>query len=668
MPKTPTLKRGHGLGAVQTMPEFRSLTDAQGLTTAQRETLVEQARILIEDLYCHLPLKQAMHAVEPGQRLRLLANRMKGMSDREFHTRLQEIFIDLRDLHTNYLLPTPYRNKLAFLGILLETYFEGGERQWMVSKVFDHLVSDDSLQAGVVVTHWNGMPMELAVWRNADREAGSNLPARLARGLENMTFRAMIASLPPDEDWVDLSYRDLDDDERETRLPWRVFDSVQEIISGSDQPTGHLASLTTPLRYQVGLDMRTELIRRAKKRLFSPGAVREERRMKRYQTKQLAGRRPRATAAQKAAQVIPTTRPDDLSARTVDTAHGTFGYLRLWTFHMKDENIDAFVQEVERLVSDEFPRAGLIVDVRGNGGGYVIAAEYLLQFLTPHPIAPEPSQFINTPATLSLATKNVHMRPWKASITQAVETGAQYSKGIPLSPPDIVNRRGQLYHGPVVLITDALCYSACDMFAAGFKDHEIGTVIGVDANTGAGGANVLEHDALRSIWTGGPLTSLPKQAGMRVSIRRTLRVGERAGQPVEDLGVEPDIVHQMTRQDLLDGNVDLLDRAGELLAEATVRRLDVELGAATGNDVDLSITTDNVPSVDVYVNERPQRSERTPAGTHTIAVNPADLRQCGGGGQGLRSRPSGGGAQARADRGLSPQAHESSILDSATRS
>ena len=97
-------------------------------------------------------------------------------------------------MHANYTLPNPYRGKLAFLGVLLERYVEAGEPRWMVSKVFDHLVTDTSLKRGVVVTHWNGTPMELAVWRHADREAGSNPPARLARGIESMTLRVLAAS------------------------------------------------------------------------------------------------------------------------------------------------------------------------------------------------------------------------------------------------------------------------------------------------------------------------------------------------------------------------------------------------------------------------------------------------------------------------------------------
>jgi C-terminal processing protease CtpA/Prc len=102
---------------------------------------------------------------------------------------------------------------------------------------------------------------------------------------------------------------------------------------------------------------------------------------------------------------------------------------------------------------------------------------------------------------------------------------------------------GQRYYGPVVLITNARCYSATDIFTAGFADHRIGTILGVDPNTGAGGANVWTHGLLKALLDfppadpDSPDRELPKGANMRVAIRRSLRVGAQAGVPVEDLGV-----------------------------------------------------------------------------------------------------------------------------------
>ena len=615
MKEMSTFTGRHGLGAVRTIAEFREFVDNQPtLTISQRKLLVEQAMVLVRDLYVHLPLKQAMHAVDPVQRLRLLHSKLASLDEREFHAELIDIFKELRDLHTNYMLPAPYSRRIAFLGILIEQFMEGEESRWMVSKVAKHLITDSTLKEGVQISHWNGMPMELAVWRNADKEAGSNSAARYARGLENMTLRFLGSSLPPDEDWVDLVYRN-GGQEHETRLAWRVFDSGEELISGAADPGALMEDLLTPLRYQVGLDQRTEVIRQTKKLLFSPVAVREENRVSKYE-----GDVPRSTVALQKAGLIPTSRPDDLTAKLVSTTSGTFGYLRIWTFHMKDGAISAFINEVIRLLTQEFPPEGLIIDVRGNGGGYIIAAEFLLQLLTPRRIQPEPVQFINTPVTLKLTADVASMGDWHGSLLQGVRTGAKYSRGIPLSPPDLVNSVGQVYHGPVVLITDAFCYSACDMFAAGFQDHGIGKVLGVDDATGAGGANVLTHEDLHKDWDGGPLVQLPVGAGMRVSLRRTLRVGDRVGQPIEDLGVEPDVLVTMTNDDLLFSNRDLQNKAGEILAEGTPRNLDVKVVNVAGSSVALKLITMNIPEVDIFVNDRPKDSVITPDGTKTITV------------------------------------------------
>ena len=609
--ETTTLRRGHGLGAIRTMPEFRADVSKDTLTAKQRTTLVDQAEVLIEGLYVHLPLKRAMHAVDPLQSLRLLRHRLPEMSEPEFHIALQRIFLGLRDLHTNYILPAPYAG-FAFLGILVERYVDDGEPHWVVTKTFDHLTADPSLVVGAEVTHWNGTPMTIAVERNAAREAGSNKAASLARGLENMTIRTIGMSLPPDEDWVDLTYR-AGGREHETRLPWRVFESAED-LAGGDATATMPAGVVAPASHLIGLDLRTELGREVKRRLFAPASLKEEARVER-----LTRKVPRPTTAQEAADIVPTTRPRELKARTVTTTHGTFGHLRIFSFHMKDFKIEAFINEVARLIS-ALPQDGLILDVRGNGGGFIVAAEFLLQFFSPRRVRSEPLQFINNRSTADLCADVEDYRAWEPSIKESITTAAPFSSALPLYPEEVINDVGQLYHGPVVLVTDALCYSATDIFAGGFQDHEIGPVLGVDDNTGAGGANVLTHSALREDWADGPLEKLPAGAEFRVSLRRCLRVGTRFGQPVEDLGVVPDNRHQLTLRDLTDDNADLMEAAGELLASSTPRTLQAELAPTSNGGRTLSVETRAVSSIDVYVNGRPVGTAATTDGTAEVEV------------------------------------------------
>jgi C-terminal processing protease CtpA/Prc len=627
------LEPGHDLGDVRTMPQWRTLIEKDLLTQADRETLMQQAEVLLDGLYVHLLHKRAMYAVDPSQRLRLLRFRQAQMSDAQFHAELLRVFDELRDLHTNYILPDPYRGPVTFLGILLEQYWVGLEPHWMASKVFSHLTGDGNLVPGAEVTHWNGSPIALAVARNAEREAGSNPAARAARGLESMTLRDLSMSPTPDEDWVDLEYRAGGSD-HEARIPWRVYNSKEELTAaithgGAGAPPA-IAGVAVPASHLVGLDLRTELVREAKKRLFAPAAVEEERRVARARA---AGNVPPPTEEQIAADAIPTMRPQELSARTVTTANGTtFGHLRIRSFHVRKDPgappeapapIGAFLDEVKRLLT-LLPKKGLILDVRGNGGGHLIAAEFLLQFLTPRQVLPEPFQFINTPTTAELCAQVADMGAWSASINASIQTGAQYSSAIPIygeKSETIVNCVGQLYHGPVVLVTDALCYSATDSFAAGFQDNEIGPVLGVDDNTGAGGANVVEHADLLEDWRGGPLEKLPGGARFRVALRRSLRVGKRwGGQPVEDLGVIPDFRYRLTSRDLLEGNADLMERAGELLARATPRTLDVEVASLEGSIATLEVTTGALKSLDIYLNGRPVSTVEVHDGKHTITV------------------------------------------------
>jgi hypothetical protein len=612
-PDTLVLAGDHGLGTVRTMPQFRAHIAQGPLTDAQRQLVLDQAETLIGEVYVHLPLKRAMHAVDPLQALRLLRHRLADLSETEFHVQLQRIFLGLRDLHTNYILPSRYAG-FAFLGIFLERCVDDGRTAYLVTKTFDHVTGDPQLTPGVEVRHWNGTPIQIAVEANAAREAGSNKAAQLSQGLQNMTLRSINMSLPPDEDWVDITYT-VGGTTRETRLPWRVFESGSEVTD-----PGTLPSLPNGIEadahHLVGLDLRTELTRRVKRRLFAPASFSVPAGAPTASATK-AGRKPGSQPL--AAGPVPTSRPDEIKARVVDTPSGTFGHLRIFTFSMADQNVEAFVNEVARLLS-VLPREGLVLDVRGNGGGYVIAAEFLLQLLSPRVVTPEPFQFVSTPGTTGVSRTVADYQGWNASLEESVTTGATYSTAFPLYPADVVNSVGQLYQGPVVLVTDAQCYSACDIFAAGFQDHQIGPVLGVEANTGAGGANVVTHEELRTDWTDGTLEQLPKGVQMRVALRRCLRVGDRFGQPVEDLGVVPDALHELTRRDLLEENADLMAAAGSLLAQRTPRLLRFTTAAAGAGKRKLTVTTDAVASIDVYVDGRPVATTATSDGTTQVTV------------------------------------------------
>ena len=106
-----------------------------------------------------------------------------------------------------------------------------------------------------------------------------------------------------------------------------------------------------------------------------------------------------------------------------------------------------------------------------------------------------------------------------------------------------------------------------------------------------------------------------------MALRRTVRVGKRwGGQPVEDLGVIPDVRYRMTKRDLLDGNADLMEKAGELLAQGTPRTLDVTVTSRDRSAAELAVTTAALTSLDVYVDGRPVTTARVLDGINTVTV------------------------------------------------
>jgi Peptidase family S41 len=522
------------------------VSKAKDLTARERAHIVDQAMMLLEGFYAHLPLKRAMYAVDPLQSLRRLRQRLPLIkSDGPFHAEMINIFASVCDLHTNYVLPAPYNDAQAWLPFKVESYSDHGCRKYIVTKIAPGFAKS-SFRRGVEILYWNGIPIARAV-EIAGAQSGANSPAaRHAYGLFHLTARPLNTVPLPDEEWVVVRYRTRHGREQEIQFDWVVteFPIGSAVVKRRSRST------------------KTEYMRQISKFLFAQDVVDSEKKI--------------AAASDPRSRVKGTDSlmPDIFRARAVRTPHGKVGYVRIFSFDVDDP--DALVWEFIRLVTERLPQNGLIIDVRDNGGGSSLAAETLLQLISPNrPIVPQRLYFINTARTLRLCQlQRVNLRegprglsPWIESIQRAMETGAMYSASFPSHDEIALNAIGRRYPGPTIVITNAVSYSATEFFAAGFQDHG-GRILGVDNVTGGGGANVRTHTELRNYYknaANSPFRALPKGAELRVAFRRSQRVGPQIGNDVEDFGIRPDYVYKMTRNDLLKGNVELINYAASLL-------------------------------------------------------------------------------------------------------
>jgi len=573
------------------LTDYLGTTEVGRLTPAQRKLIVEQALLLLEQNYALLPFKVARYGINPLQRLRLLAQRLGRDGDPELewhmHRELLDVYNSLRDLHTRYTLPQPFNGVGVFLPFLLKEFTEDGRRRYLVSRrqAGQPELDQQGFRFGVEVTHWNGVPIVRAIDRFAERLPGANPDARHARALQMFTVRSLAFAAPPDEEWITIGFLDARQQPREVRLVW----SATPIASAAAGSAG-------PIDIPLGVDVEGAQLARLRTELFAPEAIAAE-----------EADRP-TVAAPDAVQVTPEL-ATVFEARQVTVGGRQVGHLRIRTFMPTATGVVGFVREFARLLA-ALPPDGLVLDVRGNGGGAVVAAELCLQALTARTIEPEPAQFSATALNLRLCRTNDQLRPWLRSMEQSLESGAPYSAGVPFTEPEWFEAVPQSYFGPVVLLTDARCYSATDIFAAGFQDNGIGPVLGTDGTTGAGGGNVWQLGDLLNALGGQadvPFQPLPHGAGLSLVIRRVLRVGANAGTPLEDYGVVPDELHRTTRRDVLHDDADLLAAAADLLDKAPPRRFDVTL-AAVGGSLTASFDVKGIDRADIEVDGRPRHS------------------------------------------------------------
>lgn len=606
------------LGKVRGIADLASLKN--DLSAEDRVLIVDQALIVIEQLYTHLQMKRVRHAIDPAQALRVLRDEAAGLDDLRFHSEMLRVFKSLRDIHTAYTAPPPFAHQTAFLPFLLESCVGAdGRTRYLVTRVlngFDH----PTFKPGVEITHWHGAPIARAIARNAEREEGSNPDSRTALGSLFMTVRWLGACLVPEEDWVILGYRHAAG-EAEIRLPWSMLElddpgvrfAIQTVWLFEEDTRGRPEKPPLSLKLNHAMNVRTQVEQQTRRHLF-------------------AGKGSGAPSAPRKPPELVSTLPHLMTAeRLTDAKSGeAYGYLRLRAF--EHENVAEFVAEFRRLLA-LLPRRGLVIDIRGNPGGVVQCAESILQFLTFREIRPLPFQLLGTetvdlishpppPGKLPPAAffeRLMIKSQWGAGIEVARETGALYSGGAPLTPSTDANAYGQTYFGPVVLIVDAITYSAGDIFAAGFQDHGIGPVLGTDRQTGGGGANVWPHDYIVTLLPDMPtIRPLPGGAKLRVAARRCTRTGGSEGLPIEELGIRADQLHAITEADLLRDNVDLKAAAIALIRDRPARWLEAECTTA-GEERSVSVTATGLDRADIYADERPLASlditDGTPAGT-----------------------------------------------------
>ena len=574
---------------------------ARRLSASEKRAVIDAAINVVQQVYVHREMKQAEFGIDVVPQLRALRAQAASIEDADFRREMRRIFVRLRDRHTRYLDGDV---KVAKLGITIEQAFEGGLPKFFITEIIES--SLPSVLMGSEVRRWQGAPLQAAIDALAQDVGAGNEQSRKAVARRYLTQRPTSRFDLPAEDRVSLDIVQPNGKARKISLAWHLADPH--------------ASAPAMDQEDLGLDPDYNLV-------VTPPH-------KRLRVRGVSGReKPIA------------------SADTIEFDGKTFGHLRIESFAPRGtDTIDQAAENVRGLLTG-LPTSGLIIDIRGNGGGKIALGEKILQFLRAECIPRHGYRMRASPATQAITSRNSHLfMKWQATVRQGLQFGSEHSADFTIGkdPPSDERpcRVERVYSGPTVLLVDAITYSTSDMFASTYQYLGMGEIICTDANIGAGGANVITYDLLKAYlpafvleqrfqddieqlkvtpelvkafadqhcristsnvikrwrktddaryWRleGGDRSYLlcswpkvrtgilvdyqganrwfpllPKGVGFSFAFRQSIRKESADGLILEDAGIKPDHLYNLTKEDVLDGDTDLFAFACRRLMQA----------------------------------------------------------------------------------------------------
>ncbi len=190
------------------------------------------------------------------------------------------------------------------------------------------------------------------------------------------------------------------------------------------------------------------------------------------------------------------------TAAEPDAKQSSFPAQASWGWLSREEKIGRLrlrrMVEVEELegLRDWLGRVrGLVLDLRGNGGGAVETSDWLLGLLGGSaPPRRQLFQFRDTRATRDMLARHGAWRSW----AEPSEPGWLAPR--PITAVEALDPAGALPRVEwVVVLVDALTYSAAELLAAGLRQRRGALLVGPDPATGGGGANAWSYPTLQQL-------------------------------------------------------------------------------------------------------------------------------------------------------------------------
>lgn len=606
------------------LEEVRDLIVFPELTSEEKLGLTNQAQIFLRDLYVnrYSKLEYYDNALDPVPAIEKIKNSVDDLSTRELEESIYAIFVAQRDLHLNYIFPAPHADYRSFLPLTLvrtrdtphkiplsftptkylrneqfSQFLESRELnlsevriQSVNPELFAQFAPDQEIpDVGDIIVKYNKLPIKKAVEEQIETAQGANASGGYTRALGQMTFVNHRLHLVPEENSIEI---------------------VLKASGNGSRTKGSIYKITLPWITEVPVAPVAESLRTSD----------VNRKVKREDfTQSIDLWQPEYNAFLNRNRLLPRSdypnNPSNdatINWGIIENDFGKFGYLQLTSFIPQLPVFEA-VEEIRRLVYENFTDTdGLLIDVRNNGGGNIIYADILSQLFMPGEADVIQARLLNTDLNRRIFNESllgVFSNPeWTEVINEAEGTGQLFTETAPFTYDENANTFGQVYYGPVAVLTNARSYSATDLFSCAMQDNQAARLYGEDPRTGAGGANVLTHATFNFVLPE-VFEPLPEGHAMRVSWRQSIRFGANNGLTIEDLGCKANYNVSISSKDLVNGNTTQMSRITRDLASRSLRMparvkteanaLDISVFPGQSSTIDLLVTA--TPKIEVYV-------------------------------------------------------------------
>ena len=311
--------------------------------------------------------------VDPIPRLEKIVEEAGKMSDAEFHQAMATTFLNLRDFHTNYLMPKPYSCHVVLWPLVFDLVQSSDLVQYpkvavksfsRIPQVMNYTDIKEKVQIGDVLVKYNGKTFKEYFDEHKSVTGGANSYGGQRSVLNYLSYRSGRMFLMPEETEAEYVLRRKDGKTYSVKAPL-VVRSNTDCIAESKAPSN-----ATKVEEEQIKDMKRMIMNEAlavHPFLDDLKSVFE----KNYDYK------------------INRTSDSILSWSIYSRGTMKIGIILLDSFVPASSTVDELLQTFRGLLVNELKDTdALLIDVRNNGGGYVTLSDSLPQFFTADYIPP----------------------------------------------------------------------------------------------------------------------------------------------------------------------------------------------------------------------------------------------------------------------------------------